>query len=91
MRVLTIALLTGICATSGYAADEEGAQTLYDQHCVGCHGTEVYTREDRKVASLPALEAQVQRCETALGLRWFDDEIADMSQFLNTHYYHFKP
>jgi CxxC motif-containing protein (DUF1111 family) len=91
MRIPTMGLVAAICATSVYAADEEGIQSLYDEHCVACHGTEVYTREDRKVTSLPALETQVQRCETALGLRWFDDDIADMSQFLNTHYYHFKP
>ena len=91
MRLLTISLTTVVCAAPSYAASAESVQTLYDQHCVACHGTEVYTREDRKITSLPALEQQVRRCETALGLRWFDEDIADVSQFLNEHYYHFKP
>lgn len=91
MRILTIGLVTGVFAAPCYAVDEEAVQSLYDQNCVSCHGTEIYTRKDRKVTSLPALETQVQRCETALGLRWFDDDIADMSQFLNRRYYHFKP
>jgi len=72
-------------------AASESTQALYDQHCVACHGPEVYTREDRKVTSLTGLERQVQRCELALGLKWFDEEIAGMATFLNENYYHFRP
>jgi hypothetical protein len=90
-RTLTFSLLAVVCATQSQAADGGGVQTLYDRHCVSCHGSEVYTREDRKVTSLPGLERQVQRCETALGLRWFDEDISGMSQLLNERYYHFKP
>jgi mono/diheme cytochrome c family protein len=91
MRILTISLAAAICSAPGYAANGDNVQKLYEQHCVSCHGTELYTREDRKVTSLPALKQQVRRCETALGLRWFDEEIADVAQFLNEHYYRFQP
>jgi hypothetical protein len=90
-RILTISFATALCASPTYAVDASSVETLYDQHCVSCHGTEVYTRKDRKITSLPALERQVRRCETALGLRWFDEEISEMSQLLNERYYHFKP
>jgi hypothetical protein len=73
------------------AGDPEHAQDLHAEHCIACHGTEVYTREARKVTSLPGLERQVQRCELALGLRWFDEDIDDMTTFLNEHFYHFHP
>jgi hypothetical protein len=89
--ILTIGLAGAVCATQIIAQDQGDAQSLYDQHCVACHGAEVYTREDRKVTSLPGLERQVQRCETALGLRWFDEDISEMTRFLNERYYHFKP
>lgn len=89
--ILSISLAAAVGAAPSYAAAQDGVETLYDQNCVSCHGTEVYTREDRKVTSLPALQRQVQRCETALGLRWFDEDISEMSQFLNERYYHFKP
>jgi len=90
-RTLTFSLLAAISAAPGLAAAESGIQDLYDQHCVACHGTEVYTRDERKVTSLPALERQVQRCETALGLRWFDEDISEMTGLLNDRFYHFKP
>lgn len=87
----TLGLLVALGATQCLAAEDNDAQTLYDKHCVSCHGSEVYTREDRKVSSLGALETQVQRCETALELRWFDEEISGVAQLLNDHFYHFKP
>ncbi len=73
------------------SADEEGTAELYQFNCTSCHGAEVYTRTDRKVNSLDALERQVRRCELALGLKWFDEEIASMANYLNTHYYKFTP
>jgi hypothetical protein len=90
-RILTLGLLAAIVAAKSHAAGEDSVQNLYDQHCVACHGTEVYTREDRKVRSLSGLERQVRRCEAALGLRWFDEEVSDMTRFLNDRHYHFKP
>jgi len=43
------------------------------------------------VTSLEGLDRQVRRCELALGLKWFDEEIADMTGYLNTHHYKFQP
>lgn len=90
IRPLLISILL-IATTIPAAAETDHAQALYNQHCVACHGTEVYTREDRKVTSLEGLSRQVQRCELALGLKWFDEDIADMTSFLNERYYHFEP
>lgn len=64
---------------------------LYQFNCLSCHGSEVYTRTDRKVSSLEGLKNQVQRCEQSLGLKWFQDDIDKMAIYLNTHYYKFAP
>jgi len=78
-------------ASAAPAAGEQGkAEQLVSEHCIKCHGSEVYTRPDRKVTSLGGLERQVRRCETALELTWFDDDIADVAHYLNQQYYHFK-
>ncbi len=77
-------------AASSAAPETAKGKALADQDCVKCHGTEVYTRADRKVTSRDGLERQVRRCETALGLRWFEDDIKDVAGYLNSHYYHFK-
>ena len=67
------------------------AHALMTQHCVQCHGTEVYTRNDRKVNSLDGLGRQVRRCEIALELRWFDEDIQAVTDHLNDQFYRFKP
>ncbi|MCG6862392.1 MAG: cytochrome c [Chromatiaceae bacterium] len=89
--IAPFSLLAALGTNPCLAADDNSAQSLYEQSCVSCHGSEVYTREERKVGSREALESQVRRCEAALELRWFDDEIAGVTQFLNDRYYHFNP
>jgi hypothetical protein len=80
--------LSGLAAPA-IAADVQEGKGLVDEHCYSCHGDEVYTRADRKVNSLEALQKQVQRCELALGLRWFDDQIDDVTAYLNQSFYRF--
>ena len=72
------------------AEDIEAGKILVDTNCQHCHGSEVYSRSDRKVQSLPQLKTQVRRCELSLGLKWFDDEIDNTAAYLNHDFYKFK-
>ena len=77
-----------ISATSMAQGNSANGKKLYTQSkCNQCHGTEVFTRKDRKVNTLPALEAQVRRCDSNLNTNWFDDEIHDVTSHLNKQYY----
>jgi mono/diheme cytochrome c family protein len=87
--VLLVSLLAP--AAQAFAEAPGDVQHLYQAHCVSCHGSEVYTRSDRKVTSLGGLQRQVQRCELALGLGWFDEEITGVADYLNENYYKFTP
>jgi hypothetical protein len=89
MKPILIALLAG-WGLSAQAGDPASAQGLYQQHCTQCHQGEVMTRPERKVRNLQALQAQVRRCDANLGLKWFDEEINAMSNYLNEAFYHFK-
>jgi cytochrome c553 len=71
------------------AADAANGQSLHDDNCVRCHDSQVYTRADRRVTSLQALDTQVRRCDSTLGTTWFDEDIADVVQYLNENYYKF--
>lgn len=79
-------------------ADLKRGAALHEKNCVACHsqlmggdGNRIYTRPDRGVQSLPALKTQVGRCKDNLGLMWFDDEVSDVVEYLNTHFYQFDP
>ncbi|NCA68728.1 MAG: cytochrome c [Sphingobacteriia bacterium] len=86
------AILIGACGFIGTALAEpsEQAATLHAQHCESCHDSSVYQRADRVVHSLDALERQVQRCESGLGLTWFEEEVKDVAVYLNHHFYQFE-
>jgi len=78
-------------------ADIKAGKTLTDKHCVSCHaasfggdGSEIYTREYRKVTTASGLLTQVRQCSTRLNLKWFDEEELNAAGYLNHAYYHFK-
>ncbi len=89
-------LLVSVSGGAG-AADPGAGQTLHERHCVSCHESlmrgepsTLYTRQDRRIASWSALLAQVQRCETSLGLQWSDADIENVAAFLDQRFYRFR-
>ncbi len=85
LLILFFALLPG----SVLAADIDNGADLHFEHCTGCHGDEVYSRENRKMKGLAQLGKQVRFCQNAVGATWFDDEVDDVIEYLNSSYYHF--
>ena len=85
-------LITVATSTTAMAAGDaaNGKKLFTGSKCNQCHGTEVFTRKDRKVTDLAKLEAQVRRCDSNLNTNWFDDEIIDVTAHLNKQYYKFK-
>jgi mono/diheme cytochrome c family protein len=88
-RLLSAAAI-GLATALPVAADDAvDAHQLYQDNCLQCHGSEVYTRADRKITSLPALKSQVRMCEQNLGLTWFDEQIDGVASLLNKEFYKF--
>ena len=78
-------------------ADIEAGKALVGKNCISCHvssyggdGSEIYTREFRKVESPEELLAQVRACSTNLDLKWFEEEEINASAYLNKAYYKFE-
>jgi cytochrome c553 len=88
LMLATACLLTTGVLPAATAADN-GA-TLHQEHCTSCHDDSVYTRKDRRVTSLAGLKKQVRRCELSQGLKWFDEDVDDVVNYLNKTYYKFK-
>jgi len=82
-------LLAGVVLASPLHAEAALGQELHQDNCVSCHGSEVYTREDRMIGSMDSLITQVNRCNVNLGTGWFDDEVEAVARFLNESYYNF--
>lgn len=78
-------------------ADIRSGERLVQQHCISCHassfggdGSEIYTREFRKITTASGLLTQVRNCSTTLNLSWFEDEELNAAAYLNKTYYHFQ-
>jgi len=89
---VTVFAFTSVSTLAPQAVAEEGvdAQELVQENCTRCHGTDVYTRSDRRVNSFDALHSQVRMCEQNLGLTWFDDKVDAVTALLNEKYYKFE-
>jgi hypothetical protein len=86
LPILLVVMTTGPL----YAADISHGKSLQQKNCMSCHDDGMYTRDNRRVSSLDGLQKQVMRCEQSLGLKWFDDDVTAVTEYLNTSYYHFK-
>jgi len=75
-----------------YAADDKHhkGEDLHDKKCTSCHSNSVYTREDRMVKTMSALEHQVNNCmKGAAKAEWTNPETTSVVEFLNDRYYKF--
>jgi mono/diheme cytochrome c family protein len=89
IRTAIISFSLSMAAATAAVADAERGKQLHEQQCTKCHGDSVYTRDDRFIDSKAALTKQVKRCSLNVGARWFDEDIKDVVQFLDSSYYHF--
>ncbi len=79
----------GLAGTT-QAGEDFHAEKFHQGNCTGCHDSKVYTRDNRRVNSLPRLESQVRMCDANLGKKLFEDDILSLVRYLNDNYYHFK-
>ncbi len=63
---------------------------LHDANCISCHDALVYSREDRKIGNFTLLQQQVKRCDANLGSRLSDEDLQQVTAYLNQAYYHFS-
>ena len=71
---------------------------LHGENCRSCHesmfpngkGDDIYDKDLRKINSSKALYSMVEFCATNNGLSWFEEEITDVSKYLNQTFYKFE-
>ncbi len=99
LRLLTYLGLTGSLLFTAVTAqaDIKHGEELHKSNCTTCHisimggdGSGIYTRENKRIESYPALRKQVNRCRDSLGVLWPEDDVNDVANYLNTKYYKFK-
>lgn len=69
------------------AAEFNRGQALYENQCVGCHETWAHSRADRKMKSMEDLRQRVASWSVHSGLDWTDEDIDDVTDYLNRQFY----
>jgi cytochrome c peroxidase len=85
-------------ATPFDKADANAGKKIFDHHkCNSCHasllggdGSTMFTKANHKIKTPDSLKTQVQSCSTNLGLMMFEDDVENVSAYLNKNYYKFK-
>jgi mono/diheme cytochrome c family protein len=62
---------------------------LYETHCIGCHSKQIHWRERKLATDWVSLVAQVRRWQANIGLQWTNDEIDEVTRYLNRTIYMF--
>jgi hypothetical protein len=93
-RSLGMSLVGGVllCGLSSPVLCEEFSrgQALYENHCESCHETWAHTRTGRKVTSMDELRHRVAAWSAHVGLGWSRQEVDDVTDYLNQHFYQFE-
>jgi mono/diheme cytochrome c family protein len=89
---LAAILLLALCTPSASAQAYEAyrGQMLYESTCTECHTESVHSRPKRVARSLDEVSGFVRRWSLAAGKSWTDQDIRDVTVYLNQHHYHFS-
>ena len=96
---LRLALLAALAAASFSASAAPAAQAapasptrgelLYTTHCIACHNSQMHWRDQRLATDWASLRAQVRRWQDVAKLGWSDDDIREVTRYLNDRIYRF--
>ncbi|HSB22793.1 MAG TPA: cytochrome c [Burkholderiaceae bacterium] len=78
-----------VAAPAQNAPAPSRGQLLYTTHCVACHNSQVHWRDRRLATDWDTLKAQVQHWQARVLLTWSDDDIAEVTRYLNDAIYRF--
>ena len=97
MKLLSITfitfLFTSAMSFSVNAEDAHPGKALHDESCLNCHkgnhDEKFYTRENLRVKDLKGLGTMVKMCDANLGTALFDEDMEEITNYLNDSFYKF--
>jgi mono/diheme cytochrome c family protein len=72
------------------AVEFDRGEALYENHCSTCHDPQVHVAGEARHVTTPAdLRARVAAWSVHSGLNWSAEDIDDVTDYLNRHFYRF--
>ena len=90
-RFLLVALVAATFLTISVvtAADVDRGRALYESRCYECHSPAAHVRPSHVAADFEEIRGWVRRWNQNLDLQWTDEDIVDVTVFLNNSYYRY--
>ena len=76
--------------SNGLQLHQEGCNSCHNSMFPDGNGNEIYTKDIRKINTSKKLYSMVEFCAGNNNLGWFEEEIIDVSKYLNDSFYKFK-
>lgn len=85
------AVLSAAAVTPSFAQSPNAlrGQRLYENTCIACHGESVHDRKQRAATSFAMVRDYVVRWSRIVSTQWTEEDISDVTIYLNERYYRF--
>ncbi|PKO54100.1 MAG: hypothetical protein CVU26_03370 [Betaproteobacteria bacterium HGW-Betaproteobacteria-2] len=88
LAIMLLLTLPGIAIADDHQdAQMSRGEMLYRNHCIECHNQQIHWRDGRIAADLNGLKKEVERWQDAIGVKWTEEEVNEVSRYLNSTYY----
>jgi mono/diheme cytochrome c family protein len=87
--VLSVWLASHSIASAQPNSAVSRGELLYSTHCIACHTAKVHWRDKKLARDWISLKTQVRRWQGIEGLKWSDDDIAEVARHLNALHYRY--
>ena len=84
-------VVAGLFALAGAASAQSRGELLYTTHCIACHNSQMHWRDQRRATNLESLKEQVRLWQGRALLSWTEDDIVEVTRYLNQSTYRFGP
>ena len=71
------------------ARAESRGELLYSTHCIACHTSQMHWRDKKLATDWDSLKAQVQRWQSGALLGWSEQDVLEVTRYLNDTFYRF--
>jgi mono/diheme cytochrome c family protein len=71
------------------ARAESRGELLYSTHCIACHTSQMHWRDKKLATDWASLKAQVQRWQAGAMLGWNEQDVIEVTRYLNDTFYRF--
>ena len=82
-------LASALAALGAPVQAQSRGELLYATHCIACHTSQMHWRDRKLATDWTTLEQQVRRWQAIALLRWSDDDIVEVTRYLNQSFYRF--